>query len=71
MCRVTLNYIQKVQGLCSTPEITLKSSYKHIVSAALSAAVGKVIKLNETSIIIFKRKFIIRVIRLNLRVFLF
>lgn len=58
MCRVILNYIQKVQGLCSTPEIMLKSSCEHIVGAAFSAAVGKIRKLNETSIIIFKRKFI-------------
>jgi hypothetical protein len=41
MCRVILNCIQKIQGLCSTPEIMLKSSYEHIVAAVLSAAVGK------------------------------
>jgi len=55
---VILNYIQQVQGLCPAPEIKLKSSYKHIVAAALSAVVGNIRKRNETSIIIFKTKFI-------------
>jgi hypothetical protein len=42
----------------SYPEIKLKSSYEQIVAAASSAAVGNIRKPNETSIIIFKRKFI-------------
>ena len=71
MCRVILNCIQKIQGLCSTPEIMLKSSYEHIVAAVLSAAVGKMWNWTRQVSSYLRGNLFIRVIRLNLRVFLF